>query len=125
VPLLFVRAGEFAAANVAAEGFFTRVSAYVGGEVVGAREGSHADAARERFLTCVDANVPCQLVRATKPSVAVLHRTGVGPLVDRGLARSVGVLARFHGHKLQGDGTLLVDLRQNLVTLARGGVVLG
>jgi len=110
VPLLFVRAGELASADVAAERLLARVRADVSGEVVRAREGTHADATRERLLTRVDADVPGELVRAAEATVAVLHRTRVRPLMDGRFARPVGVLAWLHRYQLERDGALLVDL---------------
>lgn len=74
---------------------------------------------RQQFL------LPCELVGAREPAVAVFHGTGVGPLVHRRLAGTVRVLPRLHGHQLERHRRLLVHLRQDLVALARRGVVLG
>lgn len=125
VPLLLVRARELAAADVAGEGLLARVRAYVRRQVVGAAEGAHADAALEGLLPRVDAYVARQLVRAREAPVAAVHGARVRPLVHRRLAGPVGVLARLDGHQPQRLRALLVHLRQDLVALAGGGVVLG
>lgn len=93
VSLSLVAPGELAATEIAGERLFTRVRADVRSEVVATAEVPHAYAALERFVSCVDANVPCQFVRAGETPVAALRRARVGPLVDGRLAWSVRVLA--------------------------------
>ncbi len=91
MPPSLVAPGELSAAEVTGEGLLSSVRARVRREVVAAAEAAHADAALERLVAGVDAHVARQLIRARKPPVASLRRTGVRPLVDRGLARSVRV----------------------------------
>lgn len=124
VPLLLVRARELAAAHVARERLLARVRAHVRREVVRPAEGAHADPALERLLTRVDANVPRQLVRPREPPVAAVHGAGVRALVHGRLAWPVRILAGFDRHQAERLRALLVHLRENLVALARGGVVL-
>lgn len=92
VPPSLVAPGELPPAEVAGEGLLPGVCAYVRREVVAPAEAAHADAALERLVAGVDAHVARQLVRAREPPVASLRGTGVRPLVDRRLARSVRVL---------------------------------
>lgn len=125
VSLLLVGASELSAASVAAERLFAGVRSDVSREVVGAREASHADAALERLLASVDANVARELIRAGEAAIAVLDGACIRSLVHRRLARAIRVLARFHRDELQRHRALLVDLRENLVALARCLVVLG
>lgn len=91
--LPLVAPGEFAAAEVARERFFSRVRADVRGEVVATAEVAHADAALEWLVSGVDADVSGQFVRAGEPPVAAISRTGVRPLMDGRLAGSVRVLS--------------------------------
>lgn len=125
VPLLLVRARELAAAHVARERLLARVGAHMCRQVVRSTERAHTDSTLERFLARVDADVPRQLIRPREPAVAAFHRACVWPLVDGGFARSVRVLARFDSNEPQRLGTLLVHLREDLVSFACGRVVLG
>ncbi|TNN74315.1 hypothetical protein EYF80_015558 [Liparis tanakae] len=97
VSLSLVAPGKLASTELTGEGLLARVRADVCGQVVAPTEGAHAYSALEGFVTCVDAEVARELVRAREASVAVLRRTGVGPLVDRGFAGAVGVLPRSDG----------------------------
>ena len=124
MPLLLVGTRELAGTDVTAEGLLARVCADVCGEVVGAREGPHAYPTLEGFLSCVDADVSRQLVRSGKPTVTVLYGAGVGSLVHRRFAGAVGVLAWLDGDQLEGQLCGLVHLRQDLMTLTGGLVVL-
>jgi len=103
VSLSLVASGKLASAELAGEGFLARVRADVRGQVVAPTKGAHAYPALEGFVACVDAEVARELVGAREAPVAVLRRTGVGPFVDRGFARPVGVLPRpdgFEGESL-------------------------
>lgn len=91
--LALVAARKLAAAELAGKGLLARVRADVSGKVVAAAEAPHADPALEGLVTRVDAQVPGQLVRAAEAAVAALRWARVGPLVERGLAGPVGVLA--------------------------------
>lgn len=91
VPPSLVAPRELSAAEVTGEGLLARVCAYVSREVVAPAEAAHTDAALERLMSGVDANVTRELIRARKPPVASLSRTGIRPLMDRRLARSVRV----------------------------------
>lgn len=95
--LLLIAPGELSAALITAKGFFAGVCAHVSGQVIAPRERAHADATLERFLPGMDAYVPGKLVAAGEPAIAAVHRTGVGPLVDRRLARSIRILSWLHG----------------------------
>lgn len=79
------------ATEVTGEGLLARVCAYVSREVVAPAEAAHADAALERLVSGVDADVTRELIRAREPPVASLRRTGIRALVDRRLARSIRV----------------------------------
>lgn len=125
VTLLLVAPGELSAALITAERFLAGVRTYMGGEVVAARERAHADATLERFLSGVNAYVPRELVAPREPSIAAVDRAGVRPLVDRRFARSIRIFARLHGHQSERQGALLIDLRQDLVTLRGARIVLG
>ncbi len=94
------------------------------GEVVGPGERPHAYPALEWLLSGVYANVPGELVRPREPPVAAVHRACVGALVDGRLGGAVRVLPRPDVHQADGQLALLVDLAQDLVALARAGVVL-
>lgn len=48
-------------------------------------------------MSCVNAQVPRQLVGARETSVTVLRGAGVGALVNWGLTGAVGVFARPDG----------------------------
>ena len=52
VALLLIGAGEFSSADITDEGFLSGVGSNVGGQVVAATEGPHADATLEGLLTC-------------------------------------------------------------------------
>jgi len=93
VPPPLVTPGELPPALVAGEGLLPGVRADVRGEVVAAAEVPHADAALERFVARVDAQVSTQLVRPGEPAVAALRRARVRPLVDGRLARPARVLS--------------------------------
>lgn len=88
-------------------------------------ERAHADSALERFLTRVDSDVPRQLVRPGEAPVAAVDGARVRPLVDGRFARAVRIFPRFDGDEPQRLRALLVHLREDLVALARGRVVLG
>lgn len=91
VPPSLVTPRELSAAEVTGEGLLARVCAYVSREVVAPAEAAHTDAALKRLMSGVDANVARELIRARKPPVASLSRTGIRPLMDRRLAGSVRV----------------------------------
>lgn len=80
VPLPLVAAGEPFAAHVAWKRLFPGVSPSVGGQVVATAEAAQTDAALERFVARVDADVPVELVRARETPVAALHGAGEGLL---------------------------------------------
>lgn len=125
VPLLLVAPRELSAALITAERFLAGVRSHVGGEVVAPRERAHADATLERLLARVDADVPGELVAAGEPAVATVHGASVRPLVHRRFARSIRVLARLHRDQPERQRALLVNLRENLVSLRRARIVLG
>lgn len=83
---------KLASTELTGERFFSRVCADMRGQVVTAAEGAHAYSALERFVTCMDAKVTRELVRAREASVTVLCRTSMWPFVDWGFAGTVGVL---------------------------------
>lgn len=93
VALALVAARKLAPTELAGKGLLARMRADMSGKVVAATEAPHADPALEGLVARVDAQVPGQLVRATETAVAALRRARVGPLVERGLAGSVGILA--------------------------------
>lgn len=104
VSLSLVAPGELASAELAGEGFLSRVSANVRGQVVASAEGAHAYPALEGFVARVDAEVTSELVRAREAPVAVLCRTGVWSFVDGRFAGTVGILPRpdgFEGESLR------------------------
>uniref|UniRef100_A0A182KIU2 Uncharacterized protein n=1 Tax=Anopheles christyi TaxID=43041 RepID=A0A182KIU2_9DIPT len=125
VALLLVRAGKLAATDVTGERFLAGVCADVRRQVVGAAEGAHADPTLERFLSRVNPDMSGQLVRARESPVTVFYRAGVRALVNGRLAWPVRVLPWLHRYQLQGHRALLVDLRQYLVSLAGGLIILG
>lgn len=125
VPLLLVAPRELSAALITAERFLAGVRSHVGGEVVAPRERAHADATLERLLARMDADVPGELVAAGEPAVATVHGASVRPLVHRRFARSIRVLARLHRDQPERQRALLVNLRENLVSLRRARIVLG
>lgn len=89
-----VTPGKLSSAVITRKGFFPSVRTDVSGKVIAPAETAHAYPTLERFVTSVDAQVSAEFVRPGKPPVAALCRTGVGSLVDRRLARSIGVLPR-------------------------------
>lgn len=125
MPLLFVTSREFPTTSVTGEGFLTSVGPDVCREVVGPAERPHAHSTLERLLSCVDSYMSGELVTAREPPVARVDGTRVRSLMDGGLARAVGVLARFDGQQLQRYRTVLKGLVEDLVSFARGLVVLG
>lgn len=62
VSLPLVTPGKLASTELAGEGLLARVRADVRGQVVAPAEGAHAYSALEGFVTCVDAEVTCELV---------------------------------------------------------------
>jgi len=78
MPFSLVAAGEPFAAHVAGKRLLPRVSPSVGGKVITTAETAQTDAALERFVARVDADVPVELVRAGEAPVATLHRAGKG-----------------------------------------------
>lgn len=62
VSLSLVTSGKLASTELTGEGFLACVCADVCGQVVAPAEGAHAYSALERFVTCVDAEVTCELV---------------------------------------------------------------
>lgn len=125
VSLLLIGAGKLPAADITSKRLLPGVGPNVGGEVVAPAERPHADPALERLLPGVDPDMAGQLVAPGEPAVAVGHRAGVGPLVNRGFARPVGILPGPDGHQSDGQLALLVDLREDLVSFAGTRVVLG
>lgn len=125
VPLLLVAPGELASALVAAERLLAGVRSDVGRQVVAPGERSHANATLERLLAGVNSNVPGELVAPGEPPVAPVDGAGVRTLVDRSLARSIRILSRLYRDEPERQSALLVNLREDLVTLRRAGVVLG
>ena len=97
VALALVATRKLAPAELAGKGLLARMRADVSGKVVAAAEAPHADPALEGLVARVDAQMPGQLVRTAEAAVAALRRARVWPLVERGLARSIGVLARPYG----------------------------
>lgn len=95
--LALVAARKLAPTELAREGLLPSVRADVSGEVVAAAEAPHADPTLEGLVARVDAQVPGQLVRAAEAAVTALCGARVGPLVERGLARPIGVLAGSDG----------------------------
>lgn len=92
--LSFVAPRELSPAKVAGERFLAGVRADVGRQVVASTKVPHANPALEGFVAGVDADVSGELVGPGEAPVASLRRTGIGPLVHRGLAGSVGVFPR-------------------------------
>lgn len=125
VPLLLVAPRELSAALITAERFLARVRSHVSGEMVAPRERAHADATLERLLARVDTDMPGELVAAGEPAVAPVHGASVRPLVHRRFTRSIRVLARLHRDQPERQRALLVNLRENLVSLRRARIVLG
>lgn len=76
VPFPLVAPSKPFAAHVAGERLLPRVSPSVGGEVIATTETAQTDAALERFVARVDADVPVELVRAREAPVAALHGAG-------------------------------------------------
>lgn len=62
VPFPFVAPGKAFAAHVARKGFLAGVSAGVRGQMVTSAEAPQTDAALERFVSRVDADVPVELI---------------------------------------------------------------
>lgn len=62
VSLLLIRTRELAPAHITREWFLTRVRTHMRREVVRSTKRPHADSALERLLSCVNANMPRQLV---------------------------------------------------------------
>lgn len=93
VPLSLVAPRKLASTEFARERLLAGVCADVCGEMVTATEGPHADAALEGFVSCVDAQVPRQLIGSRKTPVTVLGRTGMWSLVHWSFARPVGILS--------------------------------
>lgn len=60
--LSLVTSGKLATTELTGEGLLARVRADVRGQVVAPAEGAHAYSALEGFVTCVDAEVTCELV---------------------------------------------------------------
>lgn len=105
VPLPLVAAGEPLAADVAGERLLPGVSPGVGGEVVASAEAAQTDAALERFVARVDADVPVELIRAREAPVAALHGAGEGFLFGRPV-RGGGALPGPGGLRRTGGVTL-------------------
>lgn len=93
VSLPLVTPSKLAATEVAGEWLLSCVRANMSGEVVAAAEVAHADPTLEGLVSSVYTDVSGEFIRAREPPVAALRRTGVRPLVDRGLAGSVRVLS--------------------------------
>ena len=125
VPFLLVAPRELTPTLITTERFLAGVRPHVSGEMVAPGEGAHANATLERFLAGVDANVPGELVAAGEPAVTAVHGAGVRSFVDRGFARSIWILSWLHRDQPERHRTLMADLRENLVSLGRAGIVLG
>lgn len=95
--LALVTACKLAAANVTGEGLLTGVCADVSGEVVAAAEVAHADAALERFLARMNADVACELIGPREAPLAGFHGAGIGTLMWWCLTWPVRVLAHTAG----------------------------
>lgn len=80
-------------------------------------KGPHTDPTLERLLSSVDAYVPRQLVGARKSPITCINGTGIGSLMDRSLAGTIGILARLDGNQFHGSRIVLIHLTQDLVTL--------
>lgn len=113
VPFSLIGPRKFPAADLTAEGLLAGVRANVRGQVVASREGTHADAALkyntlkamkgnsfayatngidpylEWLLPGVNSDVPRELVGPAEPSVALVNRALVGPLLQRRLRRTL------------------------------------
>lgn len=78
VPFPLVAPGEPFAADVAGKRLLSGVSPGVGGKVIATAETAQTDAALERFVASVDADVPVELIRSGEAPVAALHGAGEG-----------------------------------------------
>lgn len=125
VSFLLVRTCKFAPAHVTRERFLSSVRSHMRRQVIRSAEGSHANSALERFLAGMNANVPRQFVRPGESSVATLYGTRVWSLVNWGFAGPIGVLPWLDWDEAKRLRALLVNLRKDLMALARGRVVLG
>lgn len=121
VAFLFIGARKLATTQFANEWLLSSVCANVRGEVVGPGKGSHADSALKRLLTSVDADVSSELVRAREPTIARCDWTRVLSLVDRGLARTVGILAGLDWNQFDWSELVLFD--RMLVLLMVGNLI--
>lgn len=74
VPFPLVAPSKPFTAHIAGKRLLAGVSPGVGGEVIATAETAQTDAALERFVARVDADVPVELVRARETPVAALHR---------------------------------------------------
>ena len=108
VSFALVAPRELTATEITGEGLLSGVRADVRGEVVAAAKVPHADPALERFVSRVDPDVSGQLVRPREPPVAAFRWAGVRPLMDRGLARPVGI---FSGPQDGSQGEVLGAVR--------------
>ena len=63
-------------------------------------------------------NVPRQLVGPRESSITVRDGTGVRTFVNRGLARTIRILPASHRQQSYWQLSLLIHLRQDLVTFA-------
>lgn len=122
---LFVGSCKFSAAHITAERFFAGMRANVRRQVVGTRKRTHTYATLKRFLAGMDANVSRQLIGPRKATITIFDGTRVRTFVHRCFARTIRVFSRFDRHQFQRQRTLLVDLRQDFVALARGRIVFG
>lgn len=105
MPFSLVTAGKAFAAHVAGKRLLPGVSPGVGGKVIATAETAQTNAALERFVACVDTNVPVELVRAREAPVAALHGAGEG-LLFGGAMRSGGALSGPRGLRRTGGVTL-------------------
>jgi len=99
VAFLLVGSGELASAGVASEGFLARMRPYMRRQVVRPRKSPHANAALERFLSGVNADVAGEFITAGEASVASVDGTGVRTFVHRRLAGAGRVAPRLDRHQ--------------------------
>lgn len=105
VPFSLVAPGESFATDVAGKRLLPGMSPGVGGKVIATAETAQTDAALERFMACVDADVPVELIRAREAPVAALHGAGEGFLFGWAV-RGGGALSGPGGLRWTGGVTL-------------------
>jgi hypothetical protein len=96
VSFLFIGSCKFTSACVTTEWFLSSVCTNVCRQVIRSREGSHADATLERFLSGVDSDVTCEFIGSRETAVTVLNWTCVRALMNWRLAWPIWIFARLH-----------------------------